>query len=457
MSDRNDVIEFFKRRPHAEVGFSDVHAELSQVPERTLRRWLAQLVREGVLDRSGSRKGTRYRWAGPVAPPADSTKPEVRVAPAEPLVFSQASLQSLERVRTPLYTRPPVTYAHEWVESYVPNRTFYLTAAQRKQLQAGKRPGIQQRAGTCIEKIFDRLLVDLSYNSARLEGNTYTIGETERLVLQGIGAEGKLDAERIMILNHKEAIRYLAQNVQRLTLSEETIRTLHYLLADSLVAPGMAGQIRDESIRISGTTYAPLEGRERLTRLLAQLLKKVRQIEDVFEQSFFLLGHISYLQAFVDVNKRTARLASIIPLITNDYMPQSFIDVDKDDYLDAISCLYELRDTRPLAEIYVWSYLRACEHYSVGAQPVVFDEIAARYRPLRRAMVAEIVQRRVRPAQVRKHVQAHMPKEVERAHRDKFLQDVLTELEHLDIARIAALGITRQQLEAWMKLRSARP
>ena len=102
---------------------------------------------------------------------------------------------------------------------------------------------------------------------------------------------------------------------------EITIRTLHYLLADSLVASGAAGQIRDESIRVSGTTYAPIDGRERSTRLLFSVLEKARAIEDPFEQSLFLLVHISYLQAFIDVNKRTARLASIIPLIRGDYVP----------------------------------------------------------------------------------------------------------------------------------------
>jgi hypothetical protein len=241
--------------------------------------------------------------------------------------------------------------------------------------------------------------------------------------------------------------------VDRLTLRDETVRTLHYLLADSLVAPGMAGQIRDESVRISGTTYAPLEGRERLTRLLTALLKTARQIRDPFEQSFFALAHISYLQAFVDVNKRTARLASIIPLIANDYVPQSFIDVDKDDYLDATICLYELTEAGPLAELYCWSYLRACQHYDVSAKVIGFDEIAARYRPMRRAMVAQVVKRRVAPSGVRAHVREHMPKEVPKAHREKFTEDVVTELEHLDVARMAGLGITKAQLEAWVRLK----
>jgi hypothetical protein len=257
-----------------------------------------------------------------------------------------------------------------------------------------------------------------------------------------------------MILNHKEAIRYLVQNVRSLMPNEETIRTLHYLLSDSLVAPGIAGQIRSESIGVTGTTYAPLEGKERLTLLLNQLLDTARRIVDPFEQSLFLLGHISYLQAFVDVNKRTARLASIIPLITQDYVPQSFVDVNKDDYLKATIVFYELNDARPLAELYCWAYRRSCLHFDTSVQVVGFDEIAARYRPLRRALVADLVRSLVPPEEIMSDIEARMTDEVQPQHRDKFKQDVLTELDNLDISRMAGLGITREQLEAWLNLRT---
>jgi len=288
----------------------------------------------------------RYHWVGPAC---------IASARAESLpsgggdttpIFSRASQQLFRLVTAPLYTRKPVTYSEAWVESYVPSRTYYLSSESREQLRMrGKRPAIHGRAGTYIQRIYNRLLIDLSYNSARLKG--------------------KPNAERIVILNHKEAI--------------------HYLLADSLVAPGFAGQIRAAGIAVGGTTYSPLEGEERLSRLMAGLLDKARQINDPFEQSLFLLGHLSYLQAFVDVNKRMARLACIIPLITCDYVPQSFIDVDKNDYLKALIGWYEFNDVSALADLYSWSYLRACEHYDTSMQVIGFDEIAALYRPQRRA------------------------------------------------------------------------
>ena len=260
-----------------------------------------------------------------------------------------------------------------------------------------------------------------------------------------------------MILNHKEAIAYLAQHVDTLQTDETTIRTLHYLLADSLVAAGAAGQIRDESIRVSGTTYAPLERRERLTRLLLELLEKARAITDPFEQSLFLLVHISYLQAFVDVNKRTARLASIIPLIQGDYVPQSFVEVDQNSYLKATIVLYELNEVGPLADVYVWSYRRSCQRYDTTAQVVGFDEIAAIYRPQRRALVTDLVRHKVPRDKVAEWIADNVPVSiVEPQHREKFIADVLAELEHLDASRIGGLGITRQELEAWRQLPDTR-
>jgi hypothetical protein len=450
MADKLTLIHALQARREHWHALKELVAVVPGVPERTLRHWLASLVAEGKVTRSGEKKGARYRWIGREEPatvhPASSS--------TQNAVFTATSRKLLERIEAPLYTRPPVTYSKGWVDSYRPNETFYLSANQRDLLHAqGKRLGIQARAGTYIQKIFNRLLIDLSYNSARLEGNTYSMADTERLLLEGVGAVGKAREERIMILNHKEAIRYLVDNADRLSMTEETIRTLHYLLASDLVAPQMAGQIRDESIRVSATTYAPLEGRERLASLLASLLEKARSIDDPFEQSLFILGHVAYLQPFVDVNKRTARLASIIPIVTRDYVPQSFIDVAKDDYLKAVVCFYELNEAGPLADLYCWSYERACQHYDTSVQVVGFDEIAALYRPQRRALVSDIVRAMVPPPAVAAYVQENAPTEIASEHRTKFLQDVRSELENLDVTRMAGLGLERQQVEAWLKLR----
>jgi hypothetical protein len=207
---------------------------------------------------------------------------------------------------------------------------------------------------------------------------------------------------------------------------------------------------------VSGTTYAPIDGRERLTRLLLLVLEKARAIEDPFEQSLFLLVHISYLQAFIDVNTRTARLASIIPLIRGDYVPQSFVEVDQRAYLSATIAVYELNAVEPLADVYVWCYRRSCQRFDTTVQVVGFDEVSALYRTQRRALVRELVRAKELPGKVAEWVTANVPNEVEPQYREKFVSDVVAEIEYLDASRAGGLGITQQELEDWQKLHGER-
>jgi len=457
MADKPAVLSFFRSHPDTWVSAADIVSAVGDVPDRTLRNWLRELVEDGAIEPKGQRKGRRYLLrARPVVPGAGQTTLQGQ-PPAIQSIFSANSQTLIRRVEAPLYDRPPATYREDWVRGYVPNESAYLTERQCRDLAAlGKRDPTFGRAGTFIKKIYNRLLIDLAFNSSRLEGNTYTLLDTERLLLQGAAAPGKLDAERVMILNHKEAISYLVRSAEGLQTDEVTIRTLHYLLADSLVAPGAAGQIRDESIRVSGTTYAPIDGRERLTRLLFSVLEKARAINDPFEQSLFLLVHISYLQAFVDVNKRTARLASIIPLIRGDYVPQSFVEVDQRAYLSATIAVYELNEVEPLADVYVWCYRRSCQRFDTNVQVVGFDEVAALYRTQRRALVTKLVRAKVPPDEVAEWITANVPNDIERQHREKFVSDVVAEVDNLDASRVGGLGITPQELEAWQNLRGQR-
>jgi len=453
MADKSSVLTFLRGLSGAWTSPAAIRQAIA-VPERTLRNWLRDLIEEGLVEAHGERKGRQYRMRERSAEAGALAAPEARASTlVNPPIFSAESQTFITRVEAPLYTRAPATYREDWLQAYVPNNSAYLTPSRREELDTlGKRAPIYGRAGTYIQKIYYRLLIDFTYNSSRLEGNTYTLIDTEHLLLQGTAAPGKPNAERIMILNHKEAIDYLSRRVDTLQADDTTIRTLHYLLADSLVAPNAAGQIREDSVRVSGTTYAPLDGRDRLTRLLLLMLEKARAILDPFEQSFFLLVHISYLQAFVDVNKRTARLASIIPLIRGDYVPQSFVDVDAESYLKATIALYEFNEVGPLADLYAWSYRRSCQRYDTTIEIVGFDEISALYRQSRRALVADLVRAKIPHSEASAWTAVHVPGNVEPQHREKFLSDVLAEINNLDASRIGGLGITRQELEAWQKL-----
>lgn len=364
--------------------------------------------------------------------------------------FGSASAQIIERVRGPIYERQPAEYNDHWFETYQPNITFYIPTDLRLKLhKTGKRSSNEEPAGTYAHQIYNRLLIDLSYNSSRLEGNTYSLLDTQRLVLEGASAEGKLDEEKIMILNHKEAIRYLVDSAPRLEITPQTICTLHYLLSDGLVEARYAGKIRDYGVRIGGSTYVPLENQKQLQIRLERIAEKASLIKDPHEQSLFLLIHISYLQGFVDVNKRTARLSTNIPLIKNNLVPLSFNDIDRDDYNSAMLAVYELLDVRPILDLYLFSYLRTCSRYDSTVKSVGFDEIRVRYRQQRRQLIHDVILKKLKGIVMQEYIAAQTAKLIEKNDQAAFLEDTLEDLKEINENRIAGLGITVEELKAW--------
>ncbi|MEI6243345.1 MAG: Fic family protein, partial [Chlamydiota bacterium] len=277
----------------------------------------------------------------------------------------------------------------------------------------------------------------------------------KKLLLEGAGVEGKLDEEKIMILNHKEAIRYLVDTAPRLEINVQTICTLHYLLSDGLVEARYAGKVRDQGVRIGGSTYIPFEHAEQLQIRLSRICEKAALIEDPYEQSLFLLVHITYLQSFLDVNKRTARLSANIPLIKSNLVPLSFNDVEREDYTSAVIAIYELLDIRPILDIYIFSYMRTCAIYDSTIKSIGFDKVRVHYRNERREIVREIIFNGLVGKAIDKYVSSQTLKLVRKEDQDAFLEDVMEDLKEIDQSYIAGLGITPDQLRQWMDERNS--
>jgi prophage maintenance system killer protein/Fe2+ or Zn2+ uptake regulation protein len=416
----------------------------SDYTERTVRRWLSGFAQDGLVEKIGQKRATKYQ-----AIKTTTNAQQIEISKSH---FSKASLGILQQIRRPIYERMPVSYNEKWFNSYQPNQTYYLTLNTRTNLQqAGVRAKKEDPAGTYAHQIFNRLLIDLSYNSSRLEGNTYSLLDTKRLLLEGTSAVGKLDEEKIMILNHKEAIRYLVDSAPSIDVSTQTICTLHYLLADGLVEAKYAGKVRDHSVRISGSTYMPFEDPNQLKQSLNNITKKAAMIEDPYEQSIFLLIHLSYLQAFADVNKRTARLSANIPLVTKNYVPQSFNEVERDDYTSAMTAIYELQDVRPLTDLYVFSYLRTCQAYDSTIKAMGFDEVRVRYRQQRREMIRHLVLKNITGVAMSGYISSQIHQLIPPTEQQQFTEDLWEDLKEIDISRIAGLGITMEQLNRWLK------
>lgn len=399
------------------------------------------MITEGLVESLGHKKGTKYQ----VITRANRENGKTGSC------FGLESIKIIEQVRRPIYERTPMAYADHWIDAYQPNITFYIPPKSRKQLEkAGQRSKQEDPAGTYAHQIFNRLLIDLSYNSSRLEGNTYSLLDTQRLLLEGSSAEGKLDEEKIMILNHKEAIRYLVDNASKLEISEQTICTLHYLLSDGLVEARYAGKIRDHSVRIGGSTYIPFEDKKQLQSRFKRIIEKAASIENPYEQSLFLLVHITYLQGFSDVNKRTARLSANIPLIKANLVPLSFNDVDREAYTSSVIAIYELQDIRPLLDLYLFSYMRTCAMYDSTVKALGFDEVRVRYRQQRRAIIRDIIINKLSGASMKEYISDQALKLIKEEDRTPFFEDVIEDLREIDLSRITGLGITPDQLNMWI-------
>lgn len=410
--------------------------------ERSVRRWLAEMVSEGLVEKSGSKRGTKYQII------QRSTRGLTKASSC----FGSESTKVIEQVRLPLYERNPIAYVDHWFDMYLPNVTFYIPLDCRLRLQkAGQRLQREDPAGTYAHQIFNRLLIDLSYNSSRLEGNTYSLLDTQRLLLEGSSAEGKLDDEKIMILNHKEAIRYMVDNAPRLEVTEQTICTLHFLLSDGLVEARFAGKVRDHEVRIGGSTYIPFKDKKQLQTRLTRIIEKAALIENPYEQSFFLLIHITYLQGFSDVNKRTARLSANIPLIKSNLVPLSFNDVEREDYISAVIAIYELQDVRPLLDLYIFSYMRTCAMYDSTVKAIGFDEVRVRYRQQRRALIRDIILNRLAGELLNEYISSKTVELVKEEDQRLFIEDVMEDLKEIDQSRIAGLGITTDELNTWLE------
>ena len=424
-----------------------------ELPPRTLQRRLALLVEQKRLISEGRAKGRRYRV--PVTGKGSPVEGRGAIGEARGEVYVPLSpeAEAVKRaVRAPIQKRQPVGYQRAFLDGYRPNVTCYLPAQTRQRLLGiGRPPDGERPAGTYARTIYSRLLIDLSWNSSRLEGNTYSLLETERLLELGEAAEGKNALEAQMILNHKAAIELLVDQAGEIGFNRYSILNLHALLADNLLAdPQACGRLRRIPVGIDGTVYHPLEVPQLIEECFDKILDTAAAITDPFEQAFFALAHLAYLQGFEDVNKRVSRLAANIPLIRGNLCPLSFVDVPERAYIDGVLAIYELNRVELLRDVFVWACERSSARYSAVRQSLGEpDPFRLRYR----ALVAESVARVVRTGMDRKAATAlarqRAAEQVPPADRARFVEVVETEIMSLHEGNIARYRLRPAEYQAW--------
>lgn len=390
MSLPEDLFKSIKSAPQG-LSVAGLLAHHPGLTRRTAQRRLNDLLVEGRIRTGGAGRSRRYFAATEV--PADVPGGEDVFPQYIPL--SADSRDILAYIDQPIAARKPVGYQREFLDAYQPNQTWYLSEPLRRQLRRmGDSGKTALPAGTYGRAVLDRLLIDLSWASSHLEGNTYTRLDTRELIERGQAAEGKAVLETQMILNHKAAIELLVENAEITEFNRFTLHNLHSALSENLLPnPADEGRLRQHAVEIGKSVYRPLAVPSRIEEMLNLLLAKANGIKDPFEQSFFVMVHLPYLQAFADVNKRTSRLAANLPLFRANLCPLTFLDVPEQAYSRAVLGVYEMNRVELLRDLYIWAYERSTQEYLAIKQDLVEpDPLRLAWREVIRQTVREVVQ-----------------------------------------------------------------
>ncbi len=423
------------------------------LPSYTLQRRLAFLVNEGKLYTMGKARALRYK-INPVPDKGIDKQPLSKKEKSYAIPLSTISENIQCKISRPIQARTPVGYNRKFLDEYRPNVTSYLSESTRQRLfELGKTDG-ERPAGTYAREIFNRLLIDLSWNSSRLEGNTYSLLETELLVELSEAAEGKDLAETQMILNHKAAIEFLVDFAEQIDINKQTVLNVHALLSDNLLAdPTACGRIRSKMIGIAKSVYHPLAVPNVINECFEQILDTAKAIQNPFEQAFFLMVHIPYLQPFEDVNKRVSRLIANIPLIRLNLSPLSFMDVPQKTYINGLLAVYELNSIDLLRDVFIWAYERSSALYSAARQTLGEpDPFRLRYRKIIFETVASIVKKRMCKKDAIKSIKLIASQSISHEDLSRFIETVEIELRGLHEGNIARYRLSPSEYESWNKV-----
>jgi hypothetical protein len=352
----------------------------------------------------------------------------------------------------PLTARKPVGYDRQFLDSYRPNRSFYLTAEDRSRLaDVGQPKFAAQAAGTYAKQILNRLLIDLSWNSSRLEGNTYSLLDTKRLIESGEEAQGRDRLEAQMIINHKDAISFLVGAADEIGFNRYTILNLHGILAQNLLPDeGAAGRLRHIAVGIEKSTFHPLELPQLIEESFNQLLATATAIQDPFEQAFFVMVHLPYLQPFDDVNKRVSRLSANIPFIKQNLSPLSFTDVPREIYTEAVLGVYELKKVDLLRDVFVWAYERSAARYAAVRQSVGEpDPFRFKHSEALRKIVGDVVRGGMNRRVAGEHIAAWVEQNIAAPDRARFRDMAEAELLSLHEGNFARYQIRPSEFSKW--------
>lgn len=338
-----EILQFLHYHPLANR--TEIMAGLTKAPsDSTMKRLLSAAVKEGNVETAGRGPATKYK----LTPQAHVTMP-LNLATYFDKDIDEREVQE--------------SFNFDLIRDVLPKVEIF-TKEELEVLNAAQMEFEKNTEGmTELEyrKEMERLGVDLSWKSSQIEGNTYSLLETERLLKDKQTASGKTKEEAIMLLNHKDALDFVLDVPDYLKeLSVHRIEDIHSILTKELEVDR---NIRHRRVGITGTNYRPLDNEFQIREALEDTCTLVNGKDNVFEKALLTLNSLSYIQAFVDGNKRTARITSNAILIANGYCPISFRTVDSIDYKKAMLMFYEQNNIAAFKKIFIEQFLFAVKTY----------------------------------------------------------------------------------------------
>ena len=343
MNESRDILQYLHYHPLSSRG--DITAGTAfKGSDATLKRVIAAGIKAGDIVAEGKARATRYR----LSPQAQLLMP-LNLDTYFELEVDERQVQS--------------SYNFELINGLLTETRLFSDKEQAHldALQDEFRQHVNELTDNEYRKEMERLGIDLSWKSSQIEGNTYTLLETERLLRESKTAEGKTKEEAVMLLNHKDALSFILDNpdyLQELTVSN--IEDIHQLLTKDL---SIDKGLRRHRVGITGTNYHPLDNEFQIREAMRDACKLINSKYNIFEKALLTLLLLSYIQPFLDGNKRTARITSNAILIANDYCPLSFRSIDSIDYKKAMLIFYEQNNLYAFKQIFIEQFEFAVKEY----------------------------------------------------------------------------------------------
>ena len=343
MNESRDILQYLHYHPLSSRG--DITTGTAfKGSDATLKRMIAAGIKAGDIVAEGKARATRYR----LSPQAQLLMP-LNLDTYFALEVDERQVQS--------------SYNFELINGLLAETRLFSDKDQvhLDALQEEFRQHISELTDNEYRKEMERLGIDLSWKSSQIEGNTYTLLETERLLRESKTAEGKTKEEAVMLLNHKDALSFVLDNpdyLKELTVSH--IEDIHQLLTKDL---SIDKGLRRHRVGITGTNYHPLDNEFQIREAMREACELINSKSNIFEKALLTLVLLSYIQPFSDGNKRTARITSNAILIANDYCPLSFRSVDSIDYKKAMLIFYEQNNLYAFKQIFIEQFEFAVKEY----------------------------------------------------------------------------------------------